>query len=398
MSNNLYQASAQWASRPADQRFWTIDDAFQFCKGYADVASEQTVDFGRASLVEGSNGNLALALGDGSDPLTMTHWSFGQLARMAGAPADYLRKLPAELASKCLESGLDNHFAGRDDFGKQGLVHGGSVPVIRALTSDKYTRFWNWQVFERLGGLQSGGWRVPPARPSATSGGVTRVATEQDCLDVRMAGLGIKPGDTIAPAGIYASDHDMFAFMVNEDVRIDDGSEGGLSRGFFVSNSEVGASALKMTLFYYRHVCGNHIVWGAESVLDVNVRHVGDVGGRFSVQIEGPLDVYLSRSAREDEARIRRMQSMVLGANATELLDGIFNLTGRRRRHGLPEALNLQIVECAIEEATEHPEDGNPFSLWGFANGLTRVSQTFGFADKRAAIDAAAGQLLALAV
>ena len=44
----------------------------------------------------------------------------------------------------------------------------------------------------------------------------------------------------IAPAGIYASDHDMFAFLVNEEYRIDDGSDGGLARGFFVQNSEVG--------------------------------------------------------------------------------------------------------------------------------------------------------------
>jgi hypothetical protein len=394
--SNLYQASAQWSTRPADQRFWTIEDAHQFCKGYADTASENVIDFGRASLVQ-HNGNLALSTGHGSQPLTMTHWSFGQLARMAGAPAEYLRKLPAPLAAQCLESGLDNHFKGRDEFDKVGLVHGGETPVVRALTSDKYTRFWNHQVFDRLGQLQSQGWRVPPARPSGMSD-VTRVATEDDCLDVRMAGLGIKPGDLIAPAGIYASDHDMFAFMVNEDVRISDGTDGGLSRGFFISNSEVGASALKMTLFYYRHVCGNHIVWGAENVLDVNVRHIGDVEGRFTVEVEGSVGKYLAASAKEDESRIRRAKEMILGKNATELLDGIFQLTGRKRRHGLPDALNLQIVDVAIEQAEQHPEDGNPLSLWGFAQGLTRVSQSYGWADRRNAIDAAAGQLLALAV
>jgi hypothetical protein len=279
-----------------------------------------------------------------------------------------------------------------------GLVHGGSVPVLRALTSDKYTRFWNWQVFERLGNLQGQGWKVPPARPSATSNGTARLATEEDCLDVRMAGLGIKPGDPIAPAGIYASDHDMFAFMVNEDVRIEDGTDGGLSRGFFVSNSEVGASALKMTLFYYRHVCGNHIVWGAENVIDVNVRHIGDVEGRFAIELEGSVGKYLAASAKEDEARIKRAKAIILGTNPTDILDGIFKLTGRRRRHGLPEALNLQLVQVALEEAAANPVDGDPYSLWGFAQGLTRVSQTYGWADRRNAIDAAAGQLLALAI
>jgi len=397
MSNNLYQASAQWASRPADQRFWTIDEAYQFCKGYADVAEERVIDFGKAELIE-SGSNLALSIGDGSGPVTMTHWSFGQLARMAGAPSEYLRKLPVGLASKCLDVGLDNHFAGRDDFEKTGLVHGGNVPVLRALTSDKYTRFWNHQVFERLGGLQANGWKVPPARPGTMTGNNVRFATEQDCLDVRMAGLGIKPGDPIAPAGIYASDHDMFAFMVNEDYRINDGTDGGLSRGFFISNSEVGASALKMTLFYYRHVCSNHIVWGADNVLDVAVRHIGNVEGRFTVEIEGSVGKYLQESSAADEQRIKKAKEFILGTNSQDILEGIFKLTNRKRRHGLPEALNLDIVQTAIEEATANPVDGNPFSLWGFANGLTRVSQTFGFADRRSQIDAAAGQLLALAL
>ncbi len=397
MTTNLYQANQQWSTRPADQRFWTIGDAYRFCRGYAETANEQSIDFGAARLVD-TGSNLALQLADGTPPMTMTHWSFGQLARMAGAPAEYLRKLPAELASRCLEEGLDRHFQGRDDFEKQGLIHAGDTPVVRALTSDKYTRFWNWQVFERLGDLQSKGWRVPPARPFDGSGSERRRATEADCLDVRMKGLGIKPGDLIAPAGIYASDHDMFGFMVNEEYRIDDGSDGGLSRGFFVSNSEVGASALKLTLFHYRHVCGNHIVWDAKDVLEVSVRHIGDVEGKFSLEMAGSLDKYLAASAKDDERRIRTAKELILGTNATDILDGIFKLTGRRRRHGLPEALNLELVAAAVESTEQHPEDGNPFSLWGFANGLTRISQTFGFADKRTAIDNAAGQLLALAV
>jgi len=72
----------------------------------------------------------------------------------------------------------------------------------------------------------------------------------------------LKVGDKIAPAGLYGSDHDMFAFMVLENRRIEDGTEGGLSRGAFFSNSEVGGGAFRIKSFYYRHVCGNHIVWG----------------------------------------------------------------------------------------------------------------------------------------
>lgn len=94
----------------------------------------------------------------------------------------------------------------------------------------------------------------------------------------------------------------MFAFLVNEEYRIDDGSDGGLARGFFVQNSEVGASALKVTFFHYRHVCGNHIVWVASNVIEVSVRHIGDVAGRFHVQLAESVNKYLNASAADETA------------------------------------------------------------------------------------------------
>ncbi len=263
--NNLYAANAQWKTRPADQRFWTLEEARDFAAGYAATAEEIEVDFGGSALVAGADDNIKLALPGGREA-TLTNWSFGQLAKTASAPTDYLRKLPADLAIRCVEHGLDRHFEGRDDMTRQALVHANGTTVLRSLTSDRYARFWNWKVFDRLIDLQGHGWRVPPARPTGDEKTPNaRPATKADVLAAKSTGggLAVKVGDPIAPAGIYASDHDMFAFMVNEDARLDDGTDGGLSRGFFVSNSEVGAAALRVTMFHYRHVCGNHIVWGA---------------------------------------------------------------------------------------------------------------------------------------
>jgi hypothetical protein len=44
-------------------------------------------------------------------PLAPTHWSFGQLTTMIGAPATYLRQLPAPLAASNLQYGLSSHRA-----------------------------------------------------------------------------------------------------------------------------------------------------------------------------------------------------------------------------------------------------------------------------------------------
>lgn len=395
---NLYAANKEWASRPADERFWTIEDARDACRAYADTAREVSIDFGDAAVVAAGD-DLAVALG-GGETATITHWAFGQLAKRAGAPADYLRKLPAALAAQCVDAGLDRHFARKDAMTAKGLVHANGATVLRSVTSDKYTRFWNHQVFERLVDLQESGWKVPPARPAAAGDPRARKATKADVLRAKSGGggLAVTVGDLIAPAGIYASDHDMFAFLVNEDVRIDDGSDGGLSRGFFVSNSEVGAASLRVTYFGYRHVCGNHIVWGAEDVIEVAVRHVGDVDGRFTVEVAAALDAYGKASAKEETRRVKRARTTVLGASDDEVLDAVFQAFTKTRKYNLPSGLSVKVLAKAIDTAKAHEDtDGNPYSVWGVVNGLTRVSQATPYADERNFLDRAASAVLQLA-
>lgn len=400
---NLYAANSQWSSRPADERFWTLLEARDVCKAYADVAEERTVDFGVEALMYDAGDNLCLTLdgGKGRRLATLTNWGFGQLCRLAGAPADYLRQLPVHVAATCIDAGLDRHFAGRDDMSKKVLLHGGDVPAVRCLTSEKYNRFWNWEVFERLLGLETDGWRVPPARPAEKNDPRTRVATEADVLRNRSGGggLAVQVGSLIAPAGVYASDHDMFAFLVNEECRIDDGSDGGLSRGFFVQNSEVGASALRVTCFHYRHVCGNHIVWDASNVVEVSVRHVGDVAGRFHVEMAQAVGEYLKASAEKESARVRRARSLELGTSKDDVLDAVFKAVVGKRRNGLPSGLNMKQLGSAYDLAEVHADtDGSPRSVWGYVNGLTRLSQQTAYTDERTFLDRAAAAVLAVAM
>jgi hypothetical protein len=403
-SLNLFQANRQWAQRPADERFWTLAEARNATKAYADVAEEPTIDFAEERLLVDDDGdNLVLSLDGGKCRRTaaMTHWGFGQIARLAGAPAEYLRKLPAHLAASCLEHGLDEHFKDRHAMTAKALVHANGTTVLRSLTSERYSRFWNWEVFDRLLGLEAEGWRVPPARPASGDDPRARPATEADVLKDRKGGGGVSVnvGDLIAPAGVYASDHDLFAFLVNEQYRIDDGSEGGLARGFFVQNSEVGASALRVTMFLYRHVCGNHIVWDAKNVMEVAVRHVGDVAGRFHVELSQTVEKYLAASGRDETARIARARRLELGATKDEVLDAVFKAVAAGRRAGLPSGLNLKQLDAAYVMAEAHADtDGSPRSVWGYVNGLTRLSQQTPYADDRNFLDRAGSAVLALAV
>lgn len=393
----LYTANNQWATRPADERFWTIEEAYQATLHYAGTAKEYMVPATGASLYAERDGNITLQV----TPETraqLTHYSFGQIAKRAGAPAGYLRGLSAETAVACLTEGLSKYQPDQSEESKQAklLVHENGRVVARAVTSEGYSRVWNHQIFDKLRGLEAQGWQVPPARPSG-NGGPARPATAADLVRGPQAdagGLSVKIGDPISPAGLYASDHDMFAFMVNEGRKLDDGSAGGLSRGFFVSNSEVGAAALKISWFLYRSVCGNHIVWGAEDVIDISVRHVGEAWGRFEATILPRVQDYADRAAKDDESRIRRAQRFQLGTDADSVLDAVFGLMPRG---ALPAGIGQKVIRAALTagEQVEHI-DGHPFTLWGFANAMTRAAQNTPYADDRVFFDSFAGRVLDL--
>ncbi len=382
--SNLMQASKQWATRPADERFWTLGDMLAQCRYYRDSAAQSTVAY-RTLHVQERDDQLAI-VGPQGNVATMTHYAFGQLANRVGAPADYLRKLPAPIAAANLNAGLDV-MEGEGNM----LLHRNGGLVARCITSDKYSRIWNAEIVERMMPLADSGWRVPPARPAHADQPGCRKATEADVLEVRFGGgIPINVGDMIAPAGLYASDHDMFAFMVNENRRIDDGTEHGLSRGFFISNSEVGAAALKVTKFLYASVCGNHIVWDASAVSELRIVHRGSADHRFTRELRAELREYADASAAEDESRIHAAQHCMLGGSKEEVLDLLFGKKIAPRKT-LEAAWDYAEEQADIHQCIQR-------SAWGFAQGMTRLSQDTEYAGERNRLDRAAGRVLQLAL
>lgn len=389
---DLYAASKQWANRPPDERFETLQELAEVTRRHRDSAKEAILSYSDLRLEAAPGGDLAI-LGKANVPGVLTHWAFGQLATRIGAPAGYLRRLPATLAAQNLNHGLRAIAAGDAGTDKaKVLAHANGQLVIRAFTGPDYARIWNADIADRLLELPEHGWRVPPARPAFPGQPGSRIATAQDVLKDQGAGgggLSIKVGDTIAPAGLYASDHDLFAFLVNESRRLDDGTESGLSRGFFISNSEVGAMALRLVTFLYRHVCGNHIVWSASGVQEIRLRHVGTVGERWARALEVELTKYADASASDDEAKIAAAQRFRIADTKDAVLDTLFER--------LKGDVSRKAIEEAYTAAAEHEDtDGDPRTAWGAAQGLTRVSQLSPYADERLKLDKAAGRVLEL--
>lgn len=379
----LFKAHHQWRNRPADERFFTLSEMAAACAEYRASAREKTVSLSDVR-VEASDGEVAI-VGKAGVPARLTNWAFGQLAARAGAPAGYLRELPATLAAQNLNHGLARE--SRSDASANLLFHKNGDFVLRSATSDTYARIWNADILASLVDAIPEGWQAPPARPAPGYTGPTRAATEADCLAIsrRNSTLAIRPGDTIAPAGLYASDHDMFVFLVNEGNGINDGTGHSLGRGFFLWNSEVGAASFGMTTFLYDAVCGNHIVWSAKDVREVRMRHVGaTLDSRAFRALGHQLRSAASESSRDLEARIRVARTTLLGQTLDEVTATVTKRTDVSRR----------TVELAYDAAEKADRYGDPRSAWGIVNGLTEVSQRTQYADQRVKADRAAGKIL----
>ena len=382
----LTQASKQWASRPADERFWNLNEMMARTKASHERSRESYAQLHDSSFGTNSTGDLLIHSTDIGKPVELGHYAFGQVCRTLKAPADFLRQMPSALTAGCLNEKAKD-FGAADRLLLTDRRDDGSEK-LRAMTSDKYARVWNWELVQALQGLESEGWIVPPARPSGPDDGRTRLATEDDVLSFgEESVLTVKVGDEIAPAGLYASDHDMFAFMVNPEIQIEDGSSPqGLRRGTMIRQSEVGDCAIWKLDFLFNTVCGNHIVWDAQQVKQTRVRHIGkNVGTNWVAMIDAiSKDAEVSASVIEGD--IKRAQEMILGEGKDEIIELLF---GKRllAKHQVASAYDL-----AEEYEAVH---GNPRSVWGVVQGLTRLSQQQKFTDARTKIDLAAGKVLA---
>jgi hypothetical protein len=101
-----------------------------------------------------------------------THWSFGHLASLVGAPAAYLRQCPAPLAAINLQYGLTSN---RAEQIKTLETYTGRVE-LRAAAGPDYGRIYDHELVDavqRIAGNGTEAGRLPTARPTSTPGAST---------------------------------------------------------------------------------------------------------------------------------------------------------------------------------------------------------------------------------
>ena len=378
-SLNLMEASNQWANRPADQRFETLAALRASVHARRQRSRSIEVDLPRlkAESVDGE-----LVVNSAIAPVTPTHWGFTQLAGWAGAPAGYLRKLPVDLAAQCLNDGIKN--AQRETLKFMTLANEGARGDLAAVTSTQYGRIWDADVIDAA------------ARIVDRSGGKFHNPRAYLRDDRGMIARGEDGSLATAPSGLYASDHDCFVFMIDGGSRLDVGPRAQLNRGFFMWNSEVGARSFGLTTFLFNEVCGNHIVWGAQNVNKLVIRHSSGGPYRFDSEVFPMLKQYAEASAMPEVDAIKRAQVLSLRA-ATNVDADVWRKDQAKVLASYTKARGVTFTGSEIGNAIEtaNREEGKCETAWDFIQGLTAYARGFDFIDTRIDLEKRAGQLLA---
>jgi len=352
-----YTAHREWAARPPDERFASVHALYAAARARRQRIEERTLDTGEFRT-EAVDDDLAIRETSGRTA-SLTHWSFGQLASIANAPPNYLRTLPAEIASEAINFGLQ-----RITREQHQLFVGDTAPwTVHAITSPRYARVHHDELAGRVLDLMAlhPAWHLP---------------------------LGYKDGEYGAekvPSGAYLGDRDMFLFLADGNRDLDDptdSSHAGLFRGFILRNSDVGAAALTLDLFLFRQVCGNHLIWGFQHVAGFRRRHVGaSIQEAWTTSLEA-VRTALDADTTAERTLISRSMTLEIGPTRDAVLDAVVQRLDVSQKHAA-EAYTL---------AEQH--ERNPRSVWGYVQGLTRLSQRTPWQDGRFALDRAASRLL----
>src|ERR1700704_6379700 len=352
-----YTAHREWASRPPDERFASVHALYEAARARRQRIEARTIETGEFRT-EAVDDDLALRETSGRTA-ALTHWSFGQLATIASAPPNYLRSLPASIASDAINFGLQR--VQREQH--QLFVEDTAPWTVHAMTSPRYARVHHDELAGRVLDLMvlHPAWHLP---------------------------LGYKDGEFGAEkvaSGAYLGDRDMFLFLVDGNRALDDPTDrtqSGLFRGFILRNSDVGAAALTLDVFLFRAVCANHIIWGFQHVAGFRRRHVGaSIQTAWTTSLDG-VRAALDADTERDRSMLLRSTTQELG----DTRDAVLNTAVQR--------LELSQKQAAEAYTLAEQHETNPRSVWGYVQGLTRLSQRTPWQDGRFALDRAASRLL----
>ena len=369
---NIGRVSSEWFSRPDDERFLSLADLYGRVRGRADSATTRVVE-SRAVRVEARSHEperLSLLVPGRDDPVAPTNWSFGQLCSLVSAPATYLRGLPAALAGINLQHGLIAH---RGEQVKLLETSDGRTE-LRAVTGPDYGRIWDHELVAAVMKIAGNGtgdtrWKVPGVLDWGTMNYNPFVDVSRDTTT------------------LYASDRDVFLFLVDDTHPIEAGKLANgdpdlFFRGFYCWNSEVGSKTLGIATFYLRAVCMNRNLWGVENFEEINIRHSKFAANRFAHQAEPALTHFADSSPANFITGIKTARERIVARNDDDRASFL-------RNRGFSKSDTSKIIATVLDE------EGHPAaSLYDFVQGITAVARSKPHQDDRLELEGKARKLL----
>jgi len=366
------RVSSEWFSRPDDERFLSLTDLYASVARRSQRSKTRIVE-SKAVRVEARSDNpekLTLLLPDTDDAVTPTNWSFSQMCSLVRAPSSYLKELPAALAGINLQHGLLSHPAEHVKL----LQTEDGRSELRAVTGPDYGRIWDHDIVSAVMKIAGNGtgdtrWKVP---------GVLdwRTMHYNPFVDISR--------DTTT---LYASDRDIFLFLVDdthpiEAGRLPNGDPDLFFRGFYVWNSEVGAKTMGIATFFLRAVCQNRCLWGMEDFQEISIRHSKFVAHRFAHEAEPALERYADSSPLGFVRGIQAAREQIVARK-----DEDRQLFLQKRGFSKTEA--GRVIETVLAEEGRPPE-----SIFDFVQGITAVARSRSNQDKRIELEGKARALL----
>jgi hypothetical protein len=374
----LTEASSNLMNRKPEEHYPDLPTLITDARAQKDRSTTADVDDAGILYVPGRGGIVA-DLGRGRE-VALGHYARQQLGTLSGVPVRVQDRLSPRTLAQVL-----NETAPRDHNGENArqwlLQDTDEGQEARAITSQKYERLWDADLYAECAKWLPEGWE--PAYPELH-------VLWEGATDSRENVQGNEK-----PA-LFRSDRDSFAFF--HGPRADDGEDfGGLRPGLMAWNSEVGASSFGFRRFYFRAMCCNFLIWDASEIKERRARHtkqVTRIRAMFSRELRriaqpmttAELDTFAKAAAHTFEPFER--DSKTTAKNAANKLYRLGNVQ-------VTQAQAVRALEAASFE--QHNGRGGFLSSWDVANGLTWTAKEQGYAKDRAALQTAAGVVMAAA-
>jgi hypothetical protein len=370
----------QWASRPADQRCTSIFELGARVKAERQATRRKDLANRDLSFVPSATDPYSIGVtGPNGVVATPTHWSMGQLCSLAGVPADYMRgtngtnraPLPGALIADCLNYGLHVQRNVTDLSVAIRRKVGDTDPDLSLIAANgpRYTPIWNTDIVDEIiGNFDLSKWTVPGifGRP------LDKITTQDTTL--------------------YLSSQDMWIFLANEQDRIElpgyrqterTTGDNTLARGFFVANSEVGASRFVLGMWAFLYACCNRILWGVGEYEEIAFRHTPGATHKWIEEVKPVLAELSSASAKPISDTIAAARSKKIDQDVERFLSNRFG-------YSKGVITSMQAVHMLEEQ---RPME----TLWDAAMGITAYARQLEHANVRTGYERDAGKLIQLA-